>query len=100
MKQFFTLLACSLVLGASLVGCDSAGPDPKVEDNRLESATRVRELFDQTQGQYEKLSATEREELIKLFNGKEEDAKTSWDFMKNRGQGTSAPTGGRPSGGM
>jgi hypothetical protein len=88
-----------LLILVGCVGCGDSGPDPKVETNRVEAATKIRTLFDQTGGDYTKLSATDKADLLKLFNNNEAEAQKSWNFMKDRGgQGTAPGTPGMPGG--
>ena len=91
----------SILCLAAVIGCgSSAGPDPVVEKNRVESATKLREAFVRVNGNYDQLSGTEKAELLKLFNGNETNTKQAWDFMKARGAGAnvgpsqSGPTSG------
>lgn len=57
----------------------------------------MRALFDQTGGDYAKLSAAQKTDLLKLFNNNEADAQKSWNFMLQRGnQGTAPGTPGMP----
>lgn len=80
----------------SIVGCGSGpAPDPQVEGNRVENAKKMREAFLRVNGNYEQLSASEKSDFVKMFNGKESDAQQAWNFMKNQGVGrTSGPVGG------
>lgn len=89
MKNLFLLVCCLLA-----IGCGSQPePDAKVEANRVESAKRMRESFDKVGGNYEQLTEAEKSEFVKLFGGKEEDARRAWDMMKsqNQGQGSRPP---------
>lgn len=85
------------LLAVVAMGCGSQSePNPQVESNRVESAKKMREAFDRTGGNYEQMTAIEKEEFIKLFNGKEEDARRAWEFMKNPPGGPTQGT--RPTG--
>lgn len=82
-----------LVLAIAVSSCGSPAPDPKVEDNRLESAKKMRSAFDKAGGDITKLSPEERAELVKLFDGNEKNAEQAWNFMKMRSSGGGTPTG-------
>jgi hypothetical protein len=90
MKYLATILALFSVL--ILSGCDSGGPDPKVESKRMDGALQLKQIFDSVSGDYDKLTAAQREEVIKLFNGSEDNAKRMWAYMKQGG--LAGPTGG------
>ena len=89
-KPIMRRLLLLLVVAFFATACGS-GPNPKVETDRLESATKMRALFDKTGGDYQKLTAEDRAELMKMFDNNEANVKQSWQFMKDRGQ---TPTGG------
>ncbi len=81
-------ILCIIILG-SVLGCGSgSAPNPKVETQRVESAQKMRAAFIRVNGDYEQLSSTEKDEFVKMFNGKESDAKQAWSFMKNQGVGS------------
>jgi len=82
MKRLLPLLAFVV----TAFGCGGPGPDPKVEDNRLEAAQKVRVAFDKVGGNYNALSAEEKGELLKLFDGNEQNLQQTWNLMLNKGQ--------------
>jgi len=83
---FTRILACSCLLfflANALVGCtDSGGPDPKVEAKRLESAKSMRSYFDQSKGDFTRLSETDKQAFIGLFEGDKARAQSGWEHMK------------------
>lgn len=93
-----------LLLISVLFGCGSdRGPDPQVEAQRVESATKMREVFLRVNGNYDQLTEAEKADFVKLFKGNEADAQKAWGFMKDQnvrpgaGPSQSGPTSG-PSG--
>lgn len=84
------------------VACNS-GPstDPKVESVRLDAAKQTRTLFEKSGGNFDALSPEDKAAALKLFNGKEADARRSWSEMGARtgGGGVSGSPSSGPSGG-
>ena len=71
-----------------LIGCNSGGPDAKVEDSRIQSAQALRTYFDKAQGNYDSLSDADKAAYIKATGGDAEKAKKFWDQMKYGPGGT------------
>ncbi len=87
-----TLLSLVVLLPLVLAGCGSgAGPDPKVESARVNAAQQTRAMFDKSGGNFDSLSPDDKAATLKMFDGKEADARRSWDMMRSRGV---PPTGG------
>jgi hypothetical protein len=88
--QIVSILAC--VVATGLVGCgDSGGPDPKVESARVDKAREMRSYFDKAKGDYGQLSAEDKAQYLKLFNGDQARGESVWNQMKN------GPASGSPS---
>lgn len=79
-----------------VAGCsEPAGPDPKVEQARMQSAQMLRGLFDGAGGDYSKLTADQKAEFVKANGGDEAKAEAAWKVMKYGSaaapKGTGAP---------
>lgn len=87
LKLFFPALAV-LGMGLFVAGCgDSAGPDPKTEQVRVDKAVKMRSIFDKAAGDSTKVDAADKAEFDKLAGGTAEGEK-AWNEMKtgpNRG---------------
>lgn len=83
--KIFRILLPLLALGATgvaTVGCgDSGGPDPKVEQARVDQALEMRKLFDKVGGDYAKLDPADKAAFEKYAGGAESAQKT-WTSMK------------------
>lgn len=71
-------------------GCAQPGPDPQTEESRVEAATRARALFVQTNGDFNRLTESERQEFLELFNNDEQNARFAWEAMRMGGTGGAA----------
>ena len=90
------LLIVSMVATMAAVGCgDSGGPNPKVEQARVDEAVEMRKLFDNVGGDYAKLSAGDKAKFEKYVGGSPADAEKTWASMKYGAAGdVSAPPAG------
>ena len=79
-----------LALGVILLGCGpSGGPDPKVEEARVNKAVEMRKLFDKAGGDYTKLDATDKAKFDEMAGG---DGQKAFNEMKNGpSMGSSTP---------
>lgn len=81
-------VSLALILGAMSVlgGCNSAPSKPQsiASPERVQEIVKMRQIFDEVQGNWESLSADKRAEYVRMA-GDEEKAKTMWDRMKNPG---------------
>jgi hypothetical protein len=88
-------------VGLSLAGC-GAGPQ-QIDTAHYEKATNValqaRTIYNSVQGDYSKLDPSKKEELLKLYDNKEDKAKKAWDLMAHPMFGGPAlgPKGGSPA---
>lgn len=85
-----TLLLLPLLLCVVACGGPEQGPNPATEAHRMETATRMRALFDSVKGDYSKLDAGGKAEFTRLC-GDEAKAQAAWNVMKNGS--AAAPTG-------
>lgn len=93
------LLIVSMTATVATVGCgNSGGPDPKVEQARVDQAVEMRKLFDKVGGDYAKLDAADKAKFEKYVGGSPGDAEKTWATMKyGSGADVSAPPqGARP----
>jgi hypothetical protein len=83
------------VTGLLTVGCgESGGPDPKIEQARVDEAVEMRKLFDKVGGDYSKLDASDKAKFEK-YVGKPAEAEKTWNSMKYGSAGdVSAPPSG------
>lgn len=93
MKTGLSLAIGILVLGLA-IGC---GPSTgELDDAYMADAEQIgkarREIFVRAEGNFDSMSAEDREAYLRGFDGNEENAKRFWDLMKN------PPTSAAPSG--
>lgn len=81
-KRLLPSIALALIVpGAILSGCgDSGGPNPKMEETRVNKAIEMRKLFDKAGGDYSKLDATDKASFDQMAGG---DGQKAFDEMKN-----------------
>lgn len=90
------LLIVSMAATMATVGCgESGGPDPKVEQARVDEALEMRKLFDKVGGDYAKLDEADKAKFIKYVGGSPADAEKTWASMK---YGTVGDVSAPPSG--
>jgi hypothetical protein len=81
--KFSFLLIVSMTATLATVGCgNSSGPDPKVEQVRVDQAVEMRKLFDSVGGDYAKLDAASKAKFEKYVGGTPADAEKTWASMK------------------
>lgn len=92
-KRIYPLALLALAFGSLIPsGCAQPGPDPQIEESRVEAATRARELFVQTSGDFSKLTETERQEFLQIFDNNEQNAQFAWEAMRMGGTGGATTT--------
>jgi len=97
--KFCALILASATVGFWIVGCgDSGGPNPKVEEARVNTAIEMRKLFDKAGGDYTKLDATDKATFDNYAGGPEAAQKT-WSMMKNGAAGGTSTSPGANAGG-
>lgn len=95
MKYITFALTC-LTLAVFLSGCgDKGGPDPTVQAKSVENAKNLRSYFDKAGGNYDSLSAADKEAFVKASGGQEK-ATQNWNLMANGpGAGRAGTTTGQ-----
>lgn len=90
-----------LSVGMALAGCGSGNEvvkeDPAVTAKRVDAAKDIRSYFDKSHGNYDALSAEDKEALNKL-TGSEANSHTAFGHMGAPGGGPSTGGGLPPSG--
>lgn len=93
MKKLIALIAVI----AAILGCESGGPNKQVEDNRMQMAQKLRQYFDQSGGDMNRLTAEQKAELLQFYKGSEADMQRAWGLMQAGGLSGQGP---RSSSGM
>ena len=102
LKKYSFLIAAATVV---LSGC-GAGPQA-IDDNYyksgVERAQQTRTAYLSVQGNYDALPADKKAQLVKLYDGKEDDLKKSWALIAHPPAGMApggpTPGPGGPNGG-
>jgi hypothetical protein len=94
MKKNFCLL---IVLSGALMvgGCDNQNVDQKAVDAGVNRFKVLRPLYEKAQGNWDNLTAEDKETFIDMHKGNEESAKKTFDFMKGP-PGGPGPQSGAP----
>jgi hypothetical protein len=91
MKRNFVLPILALVaLSALGCGSDSTKPESIASPERVTQIVDMRKLFDKAKGNWDSMSATDKDQFTKLA-GDEKTAKSMWESMARGGGPQAGP---------